>query len=1750
MEYIGRVNQAAVSCADGFLTVWDLETFKLLRYVRLRDVQVGLRFCPAMGVLTSWGVDEFNHEIIVWDVDKLTVLHVLDGHSEAVKDIYEVAPAYRADGLVDSEKPWEPMLVTTGMDRKVVLWDLRIGFERTCEPRKLFVLVGHYHGVLSLAYSSEHDLILSAGFDFDANCWDRSTSHLHMKLVGHRVSLIGVVVVEHETQRAVTGDEGGSFRVWDIQRGHSDHGTCLQSFSLRNARVSPRSMVVVWNEGLVVAGSKMHVFRAAPSVPVEASPLGVWFSSYTGELCVVLREAVMFDAETGKVQRRICQQGHRREITAFCMDARHKKAVVGDQRGGLRMYDGITGRWIMSANPHRSEVSALLFIDEDNAFISAGWDGMIQVHDARVRSLFATRSKTNLRQAKREQAPIGHRCAFTLRSVVNAHDGDITLVAASARLGLIATASSDLTVRLWDYQLLRLEDIIVAHRQEITCIRFLDPLPCLATADMTGKVLLWATRPHPNGGTLLLVLRNTVMTVGESLPAPAPGVSAAAKLASKRGQRRVLPTPVTCIAFRHQKPSGSDPTDAAGAKRTSQKAYTTMEPKAATAAAEGSGGASDRQDEKDSTTAKDTKPPAATVSSPWEVGSILFTGDELGSVKVWDLTDILLDKLGPAACGARAAEDKATIPPASFGSVSHHFVHYRRGPLDGVGLQAGVRFKELIDIARVLRRGEHLKATKPESASDASLCRAGLGGGGGVLGGGRKKKRPEARSSAGSLSSRSSTTERSRDRPLTAGRRKRDRGSDANGQTGSSPNRLSAIETASDASDRGGAGKQRGHRPVRAKEQAEATLNARPDDIHPVASWAGHKDCITFMQTISNPPSIVTGSLDSSARIFSFDGSVLGVMSEKQHNDGRNGSAWVFQPPARGRDTEASARAAALEQTLQNVRREERQPARPGVFGATTAPPRDMLGHERCTLSFPPDKAPNHGSELGTTFAGWRRHCAVVKRGNKEENGGVDALDKDEAHLRTQSAISAACLSRISELTQKRVAVEVAASSDTGSDNPLRTAEDGIEARLLSEAREGREYQRHGASNVRQKSSSDGIREPRHKRSGFHQPGNTSNVSSEPPPPAPKLPPNLTAERERKEARRPRSTLQFLSDGVNRMNGGAGPASSFSLPIRSRSKKGEVEGLRVAGRTQGGVRSAKSRPFTSPGTRPKSPDNNNINDKFLVRDDTATLLESSTALSPAAKLRHAVMLASPYLALKLQEPTSKQRPSSNPGGRKDKQSDAEGGARTGRGEPGRGGDDNTPQTAQIAENGGTTIAIATATTTKLTAMPLFLKSSSAARMVVTQRSTANMLFTQRSAMTLASARSNRSNKSCLSMTRATTGAAVSTRAAVARRMAADRRLRRMDDILDGVRRLGQRERTASRWSLTSRADDDHDSARRTLSEESGEAAGGGWGESGAANAIGRGAGAGARTGAVVVSARIQEVLSRFDRSVNGEDGDEDDPEDIEFNNQADQRARNMRRQLEARTAARQEAIRHNERYRKAQRYNLVTLQETQLRRQEAMVGLAGPSGERFGPYTLDDVLEFRVFANNLSLPGAEQLTVRGLAENAEIQADLYFQALLQELIKSGVLHWNQSLSMEDLMQLVFHFAKHDEAKRMMAVMDIAVLLERVRDAFVADKDSLVGRNGSLPFHFMNDIDMAFRTTGAEACGTCTLKELYGIMSRVGSDLFPCGQEDLEALAGQCGITDGHSELTADDFKALLTKLVSLHHHQHQGGDYP
>lgn len=90
-EFIGSESQIAVSCADGFLTIWDMKIRTIIRYARMKSVQMGLRFCATMDVLASWGIGNSNHDVLVWDVNTLKVTHILSGHRGPIKDVCEVA---------------------------------------------------------------------------------------------------------------------------------------------------------------------------------------------------------------------------------------------------------------------------------------------------------------------------------------------------------------------------------------------------------------------------------------------------------------------------------------------------------------------------------------------------------------------------------------------------------------------------------------------------------------------------------------------------------------------------------------------------------------------------------------------------------------------------------------------------------------------------------------------------------------------------------------------------------------------------------------------------------------------------------------------------------------------------------------------------------------------------------------------------------------------------------------------------------------------------------------------------------------------------------------------------------------------------------------------------------------------------------------------------------------------------------------------------------------------------------------------------------------------------------------------------------------------------------------------------------------------------------------------------------------------------------------------------------------------------
>ena len=136
------------------------------------------------------------------------------------------------------------LVATGGMDAKVIFWDLhdcirsvpgaeqpggpigpdRSGYQKltcvtyvlfcsTCRDAESHIPPGppcvvaicgpkyHRHGIRALAFSAEHEVLVSVGFDINAFAWDTNSYLMQARLIGHRCSLVDVKIVKHETER-------------------------------------------------------------------------------------------------------------------------------------------------------------------------------------------------------------------------------------------------------------------------------------------------------------------------------------------------------------------------------------------------------------------------------------------------------------------------------------------------------------------------------------------------------------------------------------------------------------------------------------------------------------------------------------------------------------------------------------------------------------------------------------------------------------------------------------------------------------------------------------------------------------------------------------------------------------------------------------------------------------------------------------------------------------------------------------------------------------------------------------------------------------------------------------------------------------------------------------------------------------------------------------------------------------------------------------------------------------------------------------------------------------------------------------------------------------------------------------------------------------------------------------------------------------------------------------------------------------
>lgn len=343
--FIHRFRWLAVSSTDFAISFYDMSetrstvttatgpNFSLLKNlgVTTSTAQTTLRFCEASALLVGSGNDFVVNIWKVVDAETKILWRRLSGHADLVMDALEIPP--------------HDLLVSCDLRHSIQLWDLVDGRARGS-------LSGHERGVRQLCYSEQHDLLLSAGFEYEALAWDLGSRQVVLKLSGHRAPLVGVQLALFQTERAITADCQGIFKVWDITRGNASSSVTstsqavqLESIDLAmpSARVETLSFVSMHphNRDLWVVTSGSCTLQSLRSVRVQQFdevPLRAFYHYGANKFVVVAGSVCsLWDGETGSCTEEFTNVGNLGPITGASgsQGAAVKKSAASSSELGM-----------------------------------------------------------------------------------------------------------------------------------------------------------------------------------------------------------------------------------------------------------------------------------------------------------------------------------------------------------------------------------------------------------------------------------------------------------------------------------------------------------------------------------------------------------------------------------------------------------------------------------------------------------------------------------------------------------------------------------------------------------------------------------------------------------------------------------------------------------------------------------------------------------------------------------------------------------------------------------------------------------------------------------------------------------------------------------------------------------------------------------------------------------------------------------------------------------------------------------------------------------------------------------------------------------------------------------------------------------------------------------------------------------------------------------------------------------------------
>lgn len=500
ITYAHDLQLLVICCADMSISFWHWDDFRNLGRMQARSIR-RLTYGSNSILYTT----DDSGLVFMW---QLRIKHFHGGPAQCICIPRGVLQGHKGMVTAFASIQVYNILATGSMDAQILLWDLE-------SNRQKGELLKHKRAVCHLIYSKSMDLLLSAGYENDIYCWDVYNKQIVLELSGHHAPCVGLQLTylhaEDMEEHAVSCDTNGIFKLWKLARTTSGEITAQQTFAAdpSNSLYKPQFILACGPRKVLAVSREVRLYEAVSTYVQDFLPFVALFNKVLDRFYVALGKYVqVWCAINGEM---IDEWYHvsDSEISCMCFDDRERKVLLGNVNGHVVVLNALNGAIMKSvtlSDIAHSTVCAEKGLgggqiddsSEENPLQKADY-AVVSIHynkEDKCLIAVSTRAIYVFDEDETEEKADGVLMPL-FRAAIDIHEYNVTASAFSYQLSLIATGSGDRTIRIWDFQQLRLEGECVGHKGPITAMTFAEPYSVLCTADEDGNLSLWTVRPSP-----------------------------------------------------------------------------------------------------------------------------------------------------------------------------------------------------------------------------------------------------------------------------------------------------------------------------------------------------------------------------------------------------------------------------------------------------------------------------------------------------------------------------------------------------------------------------------------------------------------------------------------------------------------------------------------------------------------------------------------------------------------------------------------------------------------------------------------------------------------------------------------------------------------------------------------------------------------------------------------------------------------------------------------------------------------------------------------------------------------------------------------------------------------------------------------------------------------------------------------------------------------------------------------------------